>query len=51
MLDDAVAQMLLVGAYYIQFQTFAYLRVVGTTINPKNLPRFPSDRIILLEIS
>lgn len=51
MSDEAVAKISEVGAYYIQYQTFTYLRVAGTTINPKNLPRYPSDRLILLEIA
>lgn len=51
LLDDAVAQILLVRDYYIQFKTFTYLRVASTTINPKKLPWYPNDRLILPEIS
>ena len=49
--DDVVAQILLVGAYYIQFRKFTYLRVVGTIVNPKKLLRYTSDRLVLLDIS
>ena len=51
LLDDAVAHILLVKAYYTQFRTFTYVRVASTTINPKKLLRYPSDRLVLLEIS
>ena len=49
--NDAVAQITTIGAYYIQFKMFTYLRVVGTIFNPKNIPSYPCDRLILLEIS
>lgn len=49
--DDVVAQVTTLGEYYIQFKTFTYLRVAGATINPKKLPRYPSDKLVLLEIS
>lgn len=50
MLVEAVARIAKISAYYIQFKIFTYLRVVGTTVNLKKLPRYPSDTIILLEI-
>ena len=39
------------GTYYIQFKTFTYLRVEGRMVNPKKLPRYLFDRLILLEIA
>lgn len=48
--DEATAQIIALRAYYIQFKTFTYLRVAGTSVNPKKLPRYPSDKLILLEI-
>jgi hypothetical protein len=51
MLEEVAAKISEVGAYYIQHQTFTYLRVSGTNINPKKLPRYPSDRLILFDIS
>ena len=51
MSEEEIAKISEVGAYYIQFRTFTYLREVGTTINPKKLLRYPSDKIILVEIS
>lgn len=51
MSDEAVEKITEVGAYYIQFKTFTYLRVAGMTINPKNLPSYFCDRLIFLEIS
>ena len=49
--DDVVAHIIVLGAYYIQFKSVTYLRIVGTTVNPKNLPRYPCDRLVLLEIA
>ena len=49
--DEVVAQVIELGAYYIQFIIFTYLRVDGTTVNPRKLPRYPSDRLVLLEIA
>ena len=51
MSDEAMTKILEIITYYILFTTFTYLRVVGMTINPKKLPRYPSDRLILLEIT
>ena len=48
---EAIAKIIEIGAYYIQFKTFTYLRVAGTTINPKKIPRYPCDRLIFLEIA
>lgn len=49
--DEAVAKITEIGTYYIQYKTFIYLRVVGTTINLKNFPRYPCDRFKFLDIS
>ena len=49
--DEAMEEVIALGAYYIQFRTFTYLRVAGATVNPRNLPRYPSDRLFLLEIA
>ena len=49
--DEAKAQITTLRAYFIQFKTFTYIRVVGASINPKKLPRYPSDKLVLLEIS
>ena len=49
--DEAKTQITVFGAYFIQFKIFTYLRVVGASINPKKLPRYPSDKLVLLEIS
>ena len=38
------------GAYYIQFDTFTYIKISGSTIYPKKLPKYPSDKLILLGI-
>ena len=49
--DDAVAQIMILRAYYILLKKFRYLRVAGTMVNPKKLLRYPCDRIVLLEIA
>ena len=49
--DDAITHITALRAYYIQFKTFTYLWVVGATIKPKKLPRYPCDRLVLLEIA
>ena len=49
--DEAKAQIMTLGAYFIQFKTFTYLWVAGASINPKKLPKYPSDKLVLLEIS
>ena len=48
---EEVARIIEISAYYIQFKTFTYLRVVGTTVNPKKLANYLCDRLILLEIT
>ena len=51
LLDEAVVQLTTLGAYYIQFKTFMYLRVVDAIINLRKLPRYPNDRLVLLEFA
>ena len=48
---EAIARIAKIGAYYIQFKTFTYLRVASMMVNPKKLLRYPSNRLILLEIA
>ena len=48
--DEEKAQIIVLKAYFIQFKTFTYLWVVGASINPKKLARYPSDKLVLLEI-
>lgn len=36
---------------FIQFPKFTYIRAQGFTERPNKLPRYPNDRIILLELS
>lgn len=47
---EAAARIAKIGTYYIQFKIFTYLRIASTMVNPKKFPRYPSDRLILLEI-
>lgn len=49
--DEAKAQIIVLRAYFIQFKTFTYLQVASASINPKKLPRYRSDKLVLLEIS
>ena len=51
MSKEAMTKITEICAYYIKFKTFTYLRVVGITVNPKKLPRYLCDRLILLEIA
>ena len=51
MSKKATAKIIEIGAYYIQFKTFNYLRVASTTINQNKLPRYLCDRLDLLEIA
>lgn len=46
---DATIGIKVIGAYYIQLKIFTYIRVAGTMMNLKKIPRYPSDRLILLE--
>ena len=49
--DQAKDQITTIGAYFIQFQTFTYIWVGGASINPKKLPRYPSDKLVIMELS
>ena len=49
--DEAKAQITVLDTYFIQFKTCTYLWVASASINPKKLPRYPSDKLVLLEIS
>ena len=49
--DEAKAQIIALGAYVIQFWTFTYIQVGGASINPKKLPRYPSDKLVIMKIS
>ena len=40
-LEEVFSKISEVGAYYIHYSIFTYLRVVGTTINLKKIPRYP----------
>ena len=39
------------GAWFIQFPTFSYIRVQGFSIEPYKLPRYPTDKMVLLELT
>ena len=48
---EATTKIAEIDTYCIQFKTFNYLRVAGTMVNLKKLPRYPSDNLIFLEIA
>ena len=48
--DKAKAQITTLTAYFIQFKIFTYLQAAGASINPKKLARYPSEKLVLLEI-
>lgn len=48
--NEPIAQKIVLKAYHIQFKTFTYLQVVGDSINPKKLLRYPTGKQVLLEI-
>ena len=39
------------GSWFIQFPQFTYIRVAGSTVCPKRLPRYPPDKVVLLELA
>ena len=39
------------GAWFIQFPTFSYIRVQGFSTEPYKLPRYPTDKMVLLELT
>ena len=49
--NESKAQITALGAYFIQFETFTYILVGGASINSKKLPRYPSDKLVIMEIS
>ena len=49
--DEAKEKIIVLIAYFIQFKTFTYLWVGSSSINPKNLLRYPSDKLVVLEIA
>ena len=51
MSDEAIAQIIALEAYYIHFKTFTYLWIADASVNPKKLPRYPSDKLVLLEMA
>ena len=38
-------------SWFIQFPQFTYIRVAGSTVCPKRLPRYPSDKVVLMELA
>lgn len=38
------------GSWFIQFPTFSYIRIQGCSYHPYHLPRYPTDRMVLLEV-
>ena len=48
---EATARVAKVGSYFIQFITFTYIQVIATFLCPKNIPCYPLDKLILVEIS
>ena len=51
MFNEAKVQITALGAYFIYFQIFTYIQVGGVFINPKKLPRYPSDKLVIMKIS
>ena len=39
------------GSWFIQFSQFTFIRVAGSTICPKRLPRYPPDKVVLMELA
>ena len=39
------------GSWFIQFPQFTYIRVAGSTVCPKRLPRYPPNKIVLMELA
>lgn len=50
-LDQAKELIKKYGAWFIQFPTFSYIRIDGCQRAPYRLPRYPTDHIILLEVT
>ena len=39
------------GSWFIQFPQFTYIRAAGSTVCPKRLPRYPPDKVVLMELA
>ena len=39
------------GSWFIQFSQFTYIRVAGSTVCPKRLPRYPPNKIVLMKLA
>ena len=39
------------GSWFIQFPQFTYIRVAGSTVCPKRLPRYPCDKVVLMKLA
>ena len=39
------------GAWFIQFPMFSYIGVQGFSMEPYKLPRYPMDKMVLLELT
>lgn len=49
--SEAEARIKKFGSWFIQFPQFTYIRVAGSTVCPKRLPRYPPDKVVLLELA
>lgn len=38
-------------SWFIQFPQFTYIRVAGSTVCPKKLPRYPPNKIVVMELA
>ncbi|KAH9296589.1 hypothetical protein KI387_040177, partial [Taxus chinensis] len=48
--DEAWAEVSKWGCVFLQFKKFTYLRVVMYSGDPFYLPRYPGDKLILMEL-
>ena len=39
------------GAWFIQFPTFSYIQAQGFSTEPYKLPKYPMDKMVLLELT
>ena len=49
--SEAEARIKKFGSWFIQFPQFTYIRVAGSTVCPKRLPRYPPDKVVLMELA
>ena len=47
--NEEKVQIIVLNAYFIQFKMFTYLQVASASINPKKLPKYLSDKLVLFE--